>query len=347
MAAPVRIEAEAFTDPRFGALGRLRRTSRWEALGRMAVLWSWCTERGRGDIPRRFASGFFEDPGWDGEDWIHDVIAAGLGRWGPCTETDLHGPECEHLVLHGTGGRIEWFGESKASQRAAGIARARNAVRDARGRLLPSSRLDSSDDQRPSSDLAPASPALSSALSPDQDQISASEISGSDHDRSAERELMPAPPALPRSRKGRSKKPPAGSPTAAELVSVKQVLDRLAKRAAMPRGFDLNPASENVKVVTRALRTLTDRGRTLDQAELELRYIVAYCAIKLGWQDDEKMRDHLNPGCLFGPKKLDHYLDRAIAWVEDGEAEKDHAARKAARAEIPDNVVPLPLQREG
>ncbi len=46
MAAPVRIEAGAFSDQRYELLGQLAGYSRFEALGRMAHLWSVCTELG-------------------------------------------------------------------------------------------------------------------------------------------------------------------------------------------------------------------------------------------------------------------------------------------------------------
>jgi hypothetical protein len=41
----VNIEQQAFTDPRFAHLGKLLKTSRHDALGRMALVWAAATER--------------------------------------------------------------------------------------------------------------------------------------------------------------------------------------------------------------------------------------------------------------------------------------------------------------
>lgn len=45
--------------------------------------------------------------------------------------------------------------------------------------------------------------------------------------------------------------------------------------------------------------------------ELELRAVVAYCAVELGWKHDERMRQFLRPETLFGPETIAKYLDPA------------------------------------
>ena len=57
MAAPVRVEAEAFSDPRIQLLAELGGWSRYEALGRMTHLWSACTDRQDPEVPESIIKG--------------------------------------------------------------------------------------------------------------------------------------------------------------------------------------------------------------------------------------------------------------------------------------------------
>lgn len=163
MSAAVRVEPQAFTDPRFGILGRLLGVSRFDALGRMFHVWSWCTERQRHDIPVFFLAGMFDG---DVEAFSSSVVAAELGAWLDCTEPENHPPGCRHIRIKGTAGRIEWLGERRRAAPAGGKARAASAQRDERGRMVgqPSSSQVAGDapantqpsDQPKSSALTPA-----------------------------------------------------------------------------------------------------------------------------------------------------------------------------------------------
>lgn len=108
MAANVRIEDEAFGDPRIEALGTIAGYNRYEALGRLAHLWRVCTQR---------------------EAYIlSDVQISGcLGAKGP---EALIGAELGERVeggirIKGTEGRIEWLQKLRASAKAGGAANKR------------------------------------------------------------------------------------------------------------------------------------------------------------------------------------------------------------------------------
>lgn len=130
MAASVRLEAKAFVDPRFDVLGRLLGTSRFDALGRMASVWAWCTERSRHDIPAFFLAAFFPDGA------ANSVVTAELAAWCECGEPESHPPGCKHLRVRGTEGRVEWLEERRSAAKAGGRARAETAQRDERGRMV-------------------------------------------------------------------------------------------------------------------------------------------------------------------------------------------------------------------
>lgn len=85
--------------------------------------------------------------------------------------------------------------------------------------------------------------------------------------------------------------------TAAELASVRVILDRLGTAAAVAyRGCDAH-----VRLIVGRLRD----GIT----EAELRAVVAYCAEE--WDSKPEMRRYLRPETLFGPSTVNRYLDAA------------------------------------
>lgn len=108
-----------------------------------------------------------------------------------------------------------------------------------------------------------------------------------------------AAPPLPR-----SKAKPIGTPE--ELESVRVVLERLSERS----GVQYRGGVKHTALVVSRLR----EGVT----EWDLRRVVAYCAERLGWETDPKMRAYLRPETLFGPQTLEKYLDAARAWAPGG-----------------------------
>lgn len=160
-ASPVRIEDEAFSDPRIELLGSLCGYNRFEALGRLAHLWRMCTRRGE----------YCVSPA---------IIAACLGDAGPAAivTAELGEETPDGIRVKGTEGRIEWrqqyVQQPSSTKAAAGRARAQNAPRDARGRLLPRSAAPAgpADVQQDPSSTSSRSPAEPAALTlPPEEEI--------------------------------------------------------------------------------------------------------------------------------------------------------------------------------
>jgi uncharacterized phage protein (TIGR02220 family) len=62
----------------------------------------------------------------------------------------------------------------------------------------------------------------------------------------------------------------------------------------------------HVHLILRQLRA----GVTVE----DLRAVIGYCAIEMGWKADQKLRRYLRPETLFGPQTISRYLDAARAW---------------------------------
>lgn len=95
MAASVRIEQKVFTDPRFAILGKLMGVSRFDAIGRMASVYSHCTEIGAHSL-----SGS-----------VIDVVADFDGFADLISRPDVNLAEIagNSLRIKGTEGRVEWL----------------------------------------------------------------------------------------------------------------------------------------------------------------------------------------------------------------------------------------------
>lgn len=103
MAASVRIEDEAFADARYDVLAGLLDTSKYDALGRMAYVWRWCTQRRTYVVPSSLLEVYFDDPS--------DLIRADLAE-----EVD------GGYRIKGTRGRIEWLSNLRKSSKKGGVA---------------------------------------------------------------------------------------------------------------------------------------------------------------------------------------------------------------------------------
>lgn len=82
-----------------------------------------------------------------------------------------------------------------------------------------------------------------------------------------------------------------------------RVLGKLGSR----NGVRYSGSAEHMRLIVAHLRNGVD--------EMDLRYVVGYCAIELGWQEDPDMQPYLRPETLFGPKTLSKYLDAARTWA--------------------------------
>jgi len=103
MAASVRIEDEAFVDPRVELLGIIAGYNRFEALGRLSHLWRVCTQRETYVLPDEF-------------------VVALLGEKGPAAiiESGLGERVADGIRIKGTKGRIEWLKQRRAAARSGG-----------------------------------------------------------------------------------------------------------------------------------------------------------------------------------------------------------------------------------
>lgn len=181
--------------------------------------------------------------------------------------------------VKGTKGRIEWLQQLSRSASAGGKARAR---------------------QR----LADGNPTASHSLADGTSSASHSLASPS---------ALTLPLTLPLTRsgdppnpqggsRGRPKKPKPNEPTEAELASVRAVLGKLTERT----GIAYRGSQEHTRLIVARMRD--------GASELDLRKVIQYCAVELGWLDKPEMVAFLRPETLFGPKTISRYLDAAISW---------------------------------
>jgi len=101
----VNVEQKVFTDPRFSHLGQLLGTNRYEAIGRMTVVWSVCTEQNWYVLPIDVLNHIFDDV----DHFADLVVLADLGR------KKSHG-----IYIRGTRGRIEWLERKRRASRENG-----------------------------------------------------------------------------------------------------------------------------------------------------------------------------------------------------------------------------------
>lgn len=129
MAAPVRMEASVFGDPRYDLLGQLAGYNAHEARGRMALLWSVCTERNTSVVTPAIVRACIGPAG------VEALVGAELGEVVEGGGVRVRGTTKE---------RIGWYSDAVESRRAlaqqAGKARAAGASRNQRGQLVSSVR---------------------------------------------------------------------------------------------------------------------------------------------------------------------------------------------------------------
>jgi hypothetical protein len=260
MAANVTISHLAFADRRISYLGELAGYSHMEALGRLACLWSRCTEL-QTDTP-----GALELKAALGPRGEQALIESGLGQRLPTGE----------IRVRGCDGRIEWF-EAQAGKRAAGgRARAAGAKRDQRGRLLASSVTSELDNAGRLLDPAIQQPNIAGPAT-----SSATSRSDSDSDpNSGERERDPAPPppkppGTPEPRLSRASVTTPDPEIKARRHLVAWGLDELNRiRARVAERFgwtDVRPLPTQGRIETDLLDRLRSAG---DQADGHLRHVL-------------------------------------------------------------------------
>jgi hypothetical protein len=110
MAASVRIDNDAFVDPRVELLGDLAGYNRYEALGRLAHLWRVCTDRQQHVVSEAIVRSCLGAAGVDA------LLQSELGERHP-----------DGIRVRGTQGRIEWLEAKRTAARAGGAAKAARA----------------------------------------------------------------------------------------------------------------------------------------------------------------------------------------------------------------------------
>lgn len=215
MSAPVRVDGEAFTDPRIEILAALAGYSRYEALGRLAHLWSYCTGRGLYQVSAQIVDLF-------------------IGSSGAFVQSELGELEPSGLIrVRGTAGRIEWIERLRANSLRGGLANKRRleAVRGFDGSQADS-QLDSQSQARAKPEPSPLTLTLTPTLTnkrEDQNENS-----------------QAASQAAPRKKRGR----PAFQATAGEAESVRVVLGKLGAK----NGVSYAGSPAHVRLIVGRLR---------------------------------------------------------------------------------------------
>lgn len=104
----------------------------------------------------------------------------------------------------------------------------------------------------------------------------------------------------------RKRKQKPSEPTPYERAVAKVLLEKLGER----NGISYTGAPDHVRLIANRLRD----GLT----ELDLRSIIAHCAVDLEWAEPgHEMAKYLRPETLFGPKTYTRYLDPARKFMAD------------------------------
>lgn len=130
-----------------------------------------------------------------------------------------------------------------------------------------------------------------------------------DHEMSATPTRGESPQAalvvVGKSKSAAKPKEPKTDWTPDEIASAMDVLARLTAR----NGIAYRGSAKHLGLIIARQR----HGVTADQ----LKAVIGYCAIKLGWLEKPAMVDYLRPETLFGPESIERYLDAACTWARD------------------------------
>lgn len=297
MAANVTIHHSAFADRRIAYLGELAGYSTMEALGRLAALWSRCTEL-QTDRP-----GTFEIRACIGPRGELLLVECGLGE-------DCGGD----VRVRGCAGRTEWYGEigpGAPRQTAGGKARAANAKRDERGRLLPSSNR-----AAPTCDAGVAGDVLEAAGPATLQQPSNHPASESGSD--SEKDRNHTPRAIVRSTRWERHK--------AWWTCMLEAHDRLRAKGIKPNSPDLakHPNEQSLSACERFLR---EAGYDEAGIDAKMRHVV------LVYEAEAERLQHLDffkPALIWDTTRPDRFPRKVDTSLE--EAARDSRTARGQRA---------------
>jgi hypothetical protein len=168
MAANVTVKAVAFTDPRVELLGELAGYNRFEALGRMAHLWSVCTDLGQYIVSEAVVRGCLG---------VHGVDALLVSELGERSDDGIR--------IRGTVGSIEWLANKRKAGKKGGSAAA-NGSKSQSNLKQNRSRAEAEGKQRRSRTEASPNPQGSSLSNPG--------IQGSGNPKGGDAADKPPPP---------------------------------------------------------------------------------------------------------------------------------------------------------
>lgn len=283
-------------DPRITVLSTLVGWSRRETAGCLILdVWPICYDQRTHIISER----------------IIDAAAGHTGFARAMIESELASPDRSGKIrIRGARERIEYLDRKRASGRQGGLksgeSRSKSPKQTRSECEANAKQTSSTGGSTPQAPWNPSVPDPASASAPDLDpslKNSAPPSAGGTQPGFAEFESKISDNlgavGLQRAR-GKRRKP--SDLTASEVASVRVVLDKLGEQ----NGITYTGTQEHARLITTHLRN----GIT----EHDLRIVVGYCALELGWKDDEQMRKYLRPETLFGPKTISKYLDPARAW---------------------------------
>lgn len=321
--ARMSIDDSAGRDPRVKRLGRALGWSRRETLGALFDVWSLCYDRLTPFLPA-------EDVNAQAD---HDGAVAAMVEVGLATEHP------EGVRIAGATERIDYLLKCREAGRMGGEAKARNADDKKLATLEGRQSGATATLERPSS-----APVATSYHVPDP--VPDSPPDPVPDQGSPRRSLAPLGSGPPKGAevskpRGRSRIKP-GEATEAEMGAAARILGKLSQRNGVV--YEVRRDTAHVRLIVRRLRELVDRDRSTEEAELELRYVIGYCAEAMEFQTKPGMQKYLRPETLFGPDTFEKYHAPAIAWVKEGEyktARKPAAAAPPPDEDLPDNVVPM------
>jgi uncharacterized phage protein (TIGR02220 family) len=112
-------------------------------------------------------------------------------------------------------------------------------------------------------------------------------------------------------------------PESPDLEAFGQTADEIAMailaKLGSHNGVEYSGTAQHKQLIADRLRD----GITVD----ELRMVIGYCAIELGWRDRPEMLKSLRPETLFGDESISKYLDPARTWFKA--IEQAERARRA------------------
>lgn len=282
MGASVRIEDEAFSCERYEDLATAAGLADADhARGKMARIWRQCTLETRHILPVATITRILGPRG------VEALVEARLGEV-------VDGG----VRICGTKGRVEWLKKLRKNRKFGKLGG--RPKKNPNGLSDKATKVSGGAD--PKTLLTPT-PVLTPTPTPTKSE---------ERESAAQAPLAPSlldvEQAVQRNlgdigtQRARSRKPKPSEPTAPERAVVARVLEKLSAQ----NGVRYSGADEHTRLIVNQLRA----GVT----EMDLRAVVGYCALELDWKDDDKMRKHLTPDTLFGPRTIHRYLDPARTW---------------------------------